>query len=118
MLAPHHAEHRELEVVRVTAAQPVADGVELVVGHAETAVQRLDRTLGHRHRDPTATAVSFAARAALSTSERTIPKPSAEPRSASDARSGCGMRPATLPAAFITPAMARSEPFGFEAAST
>ena len=52
VLAPHDAEHRELEVVRVAAAQPVADGVELVVGHAEPAMERLDGTLGHGHRDP------------------------------------------------------------------
>ena len=97
VLAPHDAEHRELEVVRVAAAEAVADGVELVVGHAETAMERLHGSLGHGHRDPAATAGSLAARAALSTSERMIPKPSSEPRIASDARSGCGMRPATLP---------------------
>ena len=42
-----------------------------------------------------------------------IPSPSSEPRTASTAVSGCGMRPATLPAALVTPAIARSEPFGF-----
>ena len=53
---------------------------------------------------PTATAADpWAARAALSTSERMIPIPSSEPRIASAARSGCGISPATLPAAFMTP---------------
>ena len=72
VLAPHDAEHRELEIVRVTSAEAVADGVELVVGHAETAMERLHGSLGHGHRDPAATAGSLAARAALSTSERMI----------------------------------------------
>ena len=118
VLAPHDAEHRELEVVRVAAAEAVADRVELVVGHAEAAMERLHRALGHGHRAgrlrprrPPAPA----ARAALSTSERMIPSPSSEPRIASAARSGCGISPATLPAAFMTPAIARSEPFGLAA---
>ena len=38
--------------------------------------------------------------------------PSSEPRIASAARSGWGISPATLPAAFMTPAIARSDPFG------
>jgi len=40
-----------------------------------------------------------------------MPIPSSEPRIASDARSGWGISPATLPVAFMTPAIARSEPF-------
>ena len=52
VLAPHHAEHRELEVVRVAAAEAVADGLELVVGQAEAAVERLHGSLGHGHRGP------------------------------------------------------------------
>ena len=50
VLAPHDAEHRQLEVVRVAAAEPVADRVELVVGDAEPAMERLHRALGHGHR--------------------------------------------------------------------
>ena len=42
VLAPHDAEHRELEVVGVAPAEPVADGVELLVGDAEPAMERLD----------------------------------------------------------------------------
>ena len=41
-----------------------------------------------------------------------MPIPSSEPRIASAARSGCGISPATLPAALMTPAIARSEPLG------
>ena len=96
-------EHGELEVVRVAAAEPVADRVELLVGHAQAAMERLHGALRHGHQMPTVTRRSPTALAALSTSERTIPAPSSEPRMASDARSGWGMSPATLPAALITP---------------
>ena len=66
VLAPHDAEHRELEVVRVAAAEPVADRVELVVGQAEPAVERLDRRASaHGHRAAaTSTATGRGARAA------------------------------------------------------
>ena len=70
MLAPHDAEHRELEVVRVAAAEPVADGVELVVGHAETAMERLDGSLGHGHRDPAAAACRLVGGARRALDER------------------------------------------------
>ena len=36
------------------------------------------------------------------------------PKPSSDACSGCGIRPTTFPAAFVTPAMSRREPFGFQ----
>ena len=94
------------------------DRDQLLVVEAEGAVER-DRNLGHL-REPAATSVGPPAAArspAASTSERRIGSPSAEPSSASAARSGCGMSPATFPAAFITPAMARSEPFGFAGSS-
>src|SRR5438067_3252171 len=39
--------------------------------------------------------------------------PSVPPRSASTHRSGCGIRPTTLPVSFATPAMFAREPFGF-----
>ena len=98
--------------------KPIADRLELIVGHAETAVERLEGTLGHGHRAPAPTVTGpFVARAALSTSERMMPIPSSEPRIASAARSGCGISPATLPAAFRTPAIARSDPLGFAASS-
>ena len=68
------------------------------------------RSLGDDHRAAdggSAIAASRSARAAASTSERRIGSPSSEPRSASAARSGWGMSPATLPRAFRTPAIAR-----------
>ena len=59
VLAPHHAEHRQLEVVRVAPAEAVADGHELLVGHAEAAMERLLRQhrgrLRDAHRAPTVT---------------------------------------------------------------
>src|SRR5688500_13245105 len=120
MLAPHHAEDRELQVVRV-AAETGADRRELHVGDAEALVQRHVVRGGHGngHRAPTSTGRAAARRSpALSTNERISSRPSSEPRMASTAVSGCGMSPATLPAAFVTPAMARSEPFGLAGSSS
>ena len=95
VLAPHDAEHGELEVVGIAAAEPAADRVQLVVGHPEAVMERLHGSLGHGHREPTAPdptatwpVASCAARSALSTSERTIAKPSSDPRIVSEARSG------------------------------
>ena len=48
-------------------------------------------------------------RAMLSNSLR----PSSEPRSRSEARSGCGIRPMTFPDALTTPATPATDPFGF-----
>src|SRR4029078_10403872 len=123
VLAPHHAEHRELELGRGAAAKAVADRVELVVGDAQAAVERL---FGHRRRldrqgHRVATNVGPPARsrsAADATNEAMIPSPSADPRTASTAVSGCGIRPATLPAALMTPAIARREPFGLARSSS
>ena len=50
VLAPHHAEHRQLEVVGLAAAEALADSHELVVGDAQAAVQRFYRALGEGHR--------------------------------------------------------------------
>ena len=44
-----------------------------------------------------------------------ISRPSAEPRIVSLARSGCGIRPATLRASLQIPAMLRKEPLGLAA---
>ena len=88
VLAPHHAEHRELEVVRV-AAELLADRLELDVLEPERAVQRGGG--GRRHPatpDSSAAPDGRAApvidpvdahSAALTTSERMIPRPSSEP---------------------------------------
>ena len=65
VLAPHHAEHGELEVVRV-AAEAGADGVQLLVGEAERAVERRRFALGDGHQagTPTRRGVAEAAAAA------------------------------------------------------
>src|SRR6476661_8744997 len=89
----------------------------------------LGRPLCHdRHRPATAPTESTAETtagppaawrsAALATNEAMIPRPSSEPRTASTAVSGWGISPATLPAVFVTPAIARSEPFGFARSSS
>ena len=68
VLAPHDAEHRQLEVVRVTATEPVADRVELLVGHAETAMERLHGGApppSSRRPRPTASLAGGRARGAL-----------------------------------------------------
>ena len=62
VLAPHHAEHRELELVGVAAAEPRADRVELVVGHAQPAMERLRGALRDRHRAATRTEPPCSAR--------------------------------------------------------
>jgi len=41
------------------------------------------------------------------------PRPSSDPRQPSDALSGWGIIPTTLPRSFETPAMPFNEPFGF-----
>ena len=46
-------------------------------------------------------------------SDRSSTTPSAQPSSASLARSGCGMRPTTLPASLLIPAMSSRLPLGF-----
>ena len=103
VLAPHDAEHRELEVVRARArragrgwrraprrSRRDADGA--APRGARPRVIGRPRRPAVRCRRPPSTA--------LSTSERMMPAPSSEPRIASAARSGWGIRPATLPAAF------------------
>ena len=50
--------------------------------------------------------------AVAATTERRSTSPSSEPSSAEVARSGCGMRPTTLPASLAMPAMASIDPFG------
>ena len=94
VLGPQQAEHRQLDVVRL-AAQLLDDQLVLGVGEAELAV--LCGAGGH---------------AATSAGPRNSRSPSVEPVSSSTACSGCGIRPSTLPASFVTPAMSRTDPFG------
>src|SRR4029077_537554 len=62
-------------------------------------------------------AVAFAAPTSASTIERKITRPSEEPIGFSMARSGCGIRPATLRSRLQMPAMLAIEPLGLPAAS-
>ena len=131
VLAPHDAEHRELEVVG-RAAELDPDRRELLVGDARgpggaarpapsCAVAGASRpgaigsTVTGRPRRPGPAAEARSA--ADSTSERRIGRPSAEPRIPSAARSGWGIRPATLPPGASTPAIAWSDPLGFASGS-
>ena len=90
VLAPHHREDGQLEVVG-RAAQPLDDRVQLEVGQRRAArwrpAARRSRASTPSGRPPRAAA------AALSTSERNSSMPSSEPSSASAARSGWGISP-------------------------
>ena len=121
VLAPHDAEHRELEVVRVAPTQPVADGVELVVGDAQPAMERFGRALGHGHRGP---AAPTATEPALRRSRRALDQRPDDAETVLGAR-GSPRTPAPDGASgrrrcrprFMTPAIARSEPFGLAGSS-
>ena len=107
VLAPERAEHAELEVVWI-APDGTHDGAVLVL------VQRDFLELGApgRNRHQTAT------RANAWMAERNTARPSLPPSRSSQARSGCGIMPNTLPRAFAMPAMLLSDPFGFDSAVT
>ena len=124
VLAPHDAEHRELEVVRVAAAEPVADRVELVVGDARAvggAAPRAPRRVAARSSSSGAHGgrhLGTGCGASRALDERpddagpVIGARGSPPRRAPDgasARRRCRV-------AVMTPAIARSEPFGFAAA--
>ena len=95
VLAPHYREKRELQKIRGPAYQ-LEDPVILEVREPERAVCLLNIQTPA----PTST-------------ERSILKPSSEPRAGSDTLSGCGMTPTTLWPSLQTPAMSLAEPFGF-----
>src|SRR5258708_37606352 len=63
-------------------------------------------------------AVALAAPTSASTMEWKMTKPSAEPRADSTARSGWGMRPATLRWRLQTPGILWTAPLGFAAVSS
>src|SRR5258708_25607540 len=63
-------------------------------------------------------AVAFAAPTRASTMERKITRPSSEFRADSTARSGCGIRPATLRSRLQMPAMLFMEPLGLPGLSS
>ena len=60
---------------------------------------------------------SLVRRRLLRAPTRNIPSPSADPRSGSTARSGCGIMPRTFPSALTIPAMSRIEPLGLASGS-
>jgi hypothetical protein len=117
VLAPHHAENAQLGNVRVAAKDLLDARVFLARyamfggdfgsnanfgaggGHVSDLQQRTDTANATFH------AVAFAAPTSASTVERKITSPSAEPRADSTARSGWGMRPATLRSRLQTPAI-------------
>ncbi len=105
------------EIRRYSGAGQAERGVRLIplrggrrLGHGVLHRARLRRVL--RHAILQTGPGAHAATTAASTEEKK-PSPSADgPVSGSTACSGCGIRPATLPASFTTPAMSRAEPFG------
>lgn len=113
VLGPHHGVHGELGAGG-TAAQDLADPGVLVLLEAEllpglSGVRGFGRVLDR---------VQAHALTSFLMIEVKKPRPSVRPVpiSGSTACSGCGIRPTTLPAALVMPAMPRSEPFGLTSA--
>src|SRR5260370_1308053 len=114
VLAPHHGENAKLGNVGI-AAENFLNARVLFGGHA---VFRGDFRGDFNFRGCRShQAVAFAAETSDSTSDRKITRPSAEPSANSTARSGCGIRPATLRSRLQMPAMLWSEPLGLPAES-
>ena len=102
VLAPHHAEDAQLRDVRI-APEDLFDARVFFGGEAVFGGdlgRNFDFGSCGSHQ-----AVAFAAPTSASTMERKIVRPSVEPSAASTARSGCGMRPATLRPRLQMPAM-------------
>src|SRR5438094_285706 len=102
MLAPHHAEDSKFGDSRLAAEQPqdllVLVGRDLMLGDGF-------RSDGRHH--PTKTGAPTEA-----ASDWKTPSPSVDPSSGSEARSGCGIMPITLPSRFTMPAMSSIDPLG------
>ena len=104
VLAPHRAEHAQLDQVRL-AAQPTED--QVVFGGKEPNARRRCSTV----RSAVTRHVSTGSRNAdLERLEEELSVGAAEQASA--ARSGWGIRPKTFPRALAMPAMSSCEPFG------
>src|SRR5207249_12276090 len=117
VLAPHHAKDAQLGDVRVAAKDLLNARVLLAgdamfggdfgghsnfgasSGHVSDLQQRTDTANAALH------AVALAAPTSASTMERKMTRPSEEPRAHSTARSGWGIRPATLRSRLQTPAI-------------
>src|SRR5665213_2472380 len=97
MLGPHHAIKREFQVIWFTP-EDVLDVIELIVTEPERSMK--GRIRAH--------AATWAA-TKLSSNTR----PSALPSNVDIARSGCGIKPTTLPRSLAMPATSSREPFGF-----
>src|SRR5205823_2876806 len=94
VLAPHHREDTQLGVRR-RAPEDVVNALEFVGGQAVLLGElRRDLRFGFLHA-PTRAGAPRTEASADSNSRRPSSPPS--PSSASQARSGCGMRPITLP---------------------
>ena len=97
VLTPHEREHHQLGVGG-RAAHQADHALIFSLEQPELLVQRLAR-LSHGH-----THASSAAKSA---------RPSTDPSSGSQASSGCGMSPITLPARLLIPAILSTLPLGF-----
>src|ERR1700722_6004718 len=113
MLAPHDGENAQFRVARL-AAENALNLVELLQREIVLGDKfRGDGGIAHGHCLPQA-ALAIRPSSPPAKPSR-INRPSAEPKIASLARSGCGIRPATLRASLQMPAMLRNEPFGLAA---
>src|SRR5205814_1637699 len=110
MLAPERAHHAQLGESRITT-EHCDQTVEFALRQAVLGDQR------RRNQRITGARFDFghqaATRARMDSRRRA---PSLEPSKALQARSGCGIRPSTLPSSLMMPAMLRSDPFGFASA--
>ena len=102
---PHDREDSQLREARV-AAENLLDVSILGFGEAVFESQcEIDDGIGHR---PTT----------ASTREPRTARPSVPPMLSSTACSGCGIKPRTLPASFVMPAIPEREPLGLNAGET
>lgn len=67
---------------------------------------------------PSASALAGIQAETRSSMDRNIASPSGRPSAGSQARSGCGIIPSTLPLSLTTPAISRTEPFGLAPAAS
>lgn len=120
VLGPHHRIHGEFGAGG-TAAENLPDAPVLVLLQAEfgprlVGVRRLGRVLDGVEAVLNGALASLGHHALTSFFRIEVknPRPSVRPVpiSGSTACSGCGMRPTTLPASLVMPAISRSEPLG------
>src|SRR6185312_1563437 len=99
MLAPHHAEDAEFGIARFAPEQ----GYDFLVFRGGE-LMLFDQLRCDCHLARAGTALR---------TDSKIPRPSVEPISGSQARSGCGIMPRTLRPSLRIPAISRAEPLGF-----